>query len=181
MIKTKNEIRNEYKEIRKCVVNKKHKSISICEKILKSGLLNNIKVVALYSALCEEVDLSFLFDFAIKNNIVVCFPKVVSHTRMDFFEVANLNQLKEQCFGIKEPLETCKLVSPLSIDLMIVPLVAYDEENNRLGYGKGYYDRYFTKGGNYKKIGVAFKEQKCLFLKNVVNDNDVKLDSVYTD
>lgn len=178
---TKKELRIKFKEIRKRVLDKKDKSISICKQIISSGLLTNVKVLALYSGINDEVDLSFLFEYAKENNIVVCFPKVDSINTMEFFEVDSLDLLKEQHFDIKEPVETCNTITNLEIDLMIVPLLAFDNEGNRLGYGKGYYDRYFNRGGKYKKIGVAFKEQKCFSLKNVVNDFDVKLDGIYTD
>ena len=181
MVITKNEIRKTYKEIRKSISDKKDKSISICKKVIKSGVLDNVKVLALYSAINDEVNLSFLFEYAKTNNITVLFPKVKNSSEMDFYEVDNLNQLHEQSFGIKEPMETSKIASPLSIDLMIVPLLAFDENCNRLGYGKGFYDRYFKLTSRCKKVGVAFKEQKCSELKNVINDLDVPLDCVFTD
>lgn len=153
----------------------------ICQKIIDSGLLDKAKVIALYSALPDEVDLSFLFTWANEKNIICCFPKVISENEMIFYHVRNLNELKIQKFGIKEPIGNEEVVDGSMIEVMLVPLLAFDDECNRLGYGKGYYDRYCNHYKNFKKIGVAFKEQICKFLKDVVSRFDVPLDKICTD
>ena len=177
----KNELRKKYKEVRKLVTNKKDKSILICQKIIDSGLLDKVKVIAFYSALLDEVDLSFLFARATKKNIICCFPKVISDNEMIFYHVKNLHELQIQKFGIKEPVGNEEVVDGSTIEVMLVPLLSFDDECNRLGYGKGYYDCYCNKYKNFKKIGVAFKEQKCKFLKDVVSGLDVPLDKIFTD
>lgn len=177
---TKNEIRQIYKEKRRSVINKKDKSVSICKKIIALENFDDIKVVAFYSAMSDEVDLSFLFDFLKSKNIITCFPKVLTNGDMEFYRVDNLSELKAGSFGIKEPV-TLNEIPPLMIDLMIVPLLVFDNDFNRVGYGKGYYDKYFSRGGTYKKIGVAYEEQRHSSLSDVVNDNDVPLDVVYSD
>ena len=58
-------------------------------------------------------------------------------------------------------------------------MLAYDNENNRLGYGGGFYDRYLKKYNNIMTIGVAFSFQK--HHKIPVSDNDVKLDYILTE
>ena len=80
--------------------------------------------------------------------------------------------------GIPEPDQT-KKVYP---DILLVPLVAYDKYNFRLGYGGGYYDRYIQKISNIKKIltiGLAFSFQKMD--KIPINDNDKKLNFILTE
>ena len=63
------------------------------------------------------------------------------------------------------------------IDLIIVPGVGFDQNNNRLGYGKGFYD-HFLKNKNIFKIGICFKEQ--LLDEIPVNEYDIKMDLIIT-
>ena len=83
-------------------------------------------------------------------------------------------------FGTLEPLSTNKKIIP---DLVIVPLVAFDNHLNRIGYGKGYYDRMLQKINRIKKkavfLGIAYSFQKCQ--KVPVNKHDVKLDYIFTE
>ena len=80
-------------------------------------------------------------------------------------------------------LEPCLRSKPLVPDFMAVPLLAFDSDNNRLGYGKGFYDKFLNKFLKYKKkiitIGVAFSFQK--YNKLPVSNLDVKLDYILTE
>ena len=96
---------------------------------------------------------------------------------MDFLFWSTREPLKINKYGIPEPLSN-KIKFP---DILLVPLVAYDESNNRIGYGGGFYDRYINKLKRYKKIvtiGLAYSFQKVK--KIPVDENDVKLDFIIT-
>ena len=97
---------------------------------------------------------------------------------MDFYSWSFEDPLYVGNMGIPEPLKT-KKVYP---DILLVPLVAYDKYNYRLGYGGGYYDKYIQKISNIKKIltiGLAFSFQKMD--KIPINQNDKKLDFILTE
>ena len=83
-------------------------------------------------------------------------------------------------FGILEPKSSKKTTIP---DLIMVPLVAFDNSLNRIGYGKGYYDRSLKKISKIKKnaifLGIAYSFQKCT--KIPTNKYDIKLDYVFTE
>ena len=83
-------------------------------------------------------------------------------------------------FGILEPKNSLKDLTP---DLIMVPLVAFDKNLNRIGYGKGYYDRSLQKINKIKKkivsIGIAYSFQECK--KIPINKYDFKLDYVFTE
>lgn len=148
-------------------VDRKEKSKVICEK-LQSMLTG---CVAMYHAIGSEVDLSYLNT----ENIKVCLP-VCEGNHMDFYFVNQDTMYKESTYGILEPVNG-KLLDPNEIDMFLVPLVAFDEVCNRMGHGKGYYDRYLplSKG---KRIGVAFECQKDqLYL----HEHDVPLDYIVTE
>ena len=97
---------------------------------------------------------------------------------MDFYEWSKDNPLKINKYGIIEPLSN-KKVYP---DVLLVPLLAFDRQLNRLGYGGGFYDRYIEKIETDKKIikiGLAFSYQK---IKKVpINKFDKKLDIIITE
>ena len=82
-------------------------------------------------------------------------------------------------FGILEPLKS----KPITPNIILVPLLAFDKFKNRLGYGKGFYDKFLKKNDKKKSkvisIGVAFSFQK--YHKLPVNNKDVKLDYILTE
>ena len=76
-------------------------------------------------------------------------------------------------------LEPCLRSKPLVPDFMAVPLLAFDSDNNRLGYGKGFYDKFLNNKKKITTIGVAFSFQK--YNKLPVSNLDVKLDYILTE
>ena len=83
-------------------------------------------------------------------------------------------------YGILEPNKSNKEIIP---DIILVPLVAFDKHLNRIGYGKGYYDRFLKKIHKIKKkkifLGIAYSFQKCKIIPT--NKYDFKLDYIFTE
>jgi len=98
---------------------------------------------------------------------------------MNFVEWRYLDLLKVNSYGMLDPYAQTKSLFP---DIMLVPLLAFDSQNNRLGYGEGFYDRYlnqFLKKKNIITIGVAFSFQRY---NNIpTNKFDVKLNYILTE
>ncbi len=97
---------------------------------------------------------------------------------MNFYRWSNDDPLKINKFGIPEPVSS-KIFFP---DILLVPLVAYDSNLNRLGYGGGFYDRYIEKIEKIKKIikiGLAFSFQKIDSIP--IDKYDKKLDFIITE
>ena len=115
-----------------------------------------------------------------KKYIKVLLPVIKSNSKMTFAKWDFLDVLKVNRFGILEPINKKKSYVP---NVALVPLLAYDKNNFRLGYGKGYYDKFFNKYLNLNKniltIGVAFSFQK--YHKLPISKFDVKLDYVLTE
>ena len=99
---------------------------------------------------------------------------------MSFEPWAFKEPLYVNSFGILEPKKSKKTVIP---DLILVPLVAFDSDLNRIGYGKGYYDRSLKKISKIKKnaisVGIGYSFQKCQ--KIPTNKHDFKLDYIFTE
>ena len=127
-------------------------------------------------------DSSFNWSFKIfnaeKKKLNISLPVIKKNFNMDFYKWSFLDPLKVNKYGIPEPVSS-KILYP---DILLVPLVAYDKNLNRLGYGGGFYDRYIEKIEKIKKvikIGLAFSYQK---IKNLpINQYDKKLDFIVTE
>ena len=124
----------------------------------------------------EVDDLELLKKFE-KNNFKISLPVIKKNFQMDFYKWKFSEPLKINKYGIPEP-EAKNLVYP---DILLVPLVAFDKNLNRLGYGAGYYDRLIEKLSKKKdimKIGLALSVQKIN--KIPINKYDQKLDYIVT-
>ena len=134
-----------------------HNSEIIFNKLINHPEYKKASTIGIYVSMNNEVDTFRIIKYAL-NKHVVATPKVKGDT-MDFYCIESLDDLKEGYFHVLEP-TTNKYISPSDIDLMIVPLLAYDQNNQRVGYGKGYYDKYFASGFKGYKLGLAFSWQK---------------------
>jgi 5-formyltetrahydrofolate cyclo-ligase len=125
-----------------------------------------------------EIDDLEILELLEKKDFKTSLPIIKKNNQMDFFKWSNNDPLKINKYGIPEPVSS-KLFYP---DILLVPLVGYDNDLNRLGYGGGFYDRYIEKIEKIKKItkiGLAFSYQK---LKRVpINQHDKKLDFIITE
>ena len=113
------------------------------------------------SSLPKEVETLSLIQELLKTKRV-CVPKVNQDT-MDFYEIDSLDDLKEGYFHVLEPTTTA-LILPEDIDCMLVPMLAFDKQKYRVGYGKGFYDKYFARGYHGYKLGLAFSFQYVCLL-----------------
>ena len=115
----------------------------------------------------------------IRNKIIkIRKKKFDKNLQINFYSWSRNDPLKINKFGIPEPVSS-KIFYP---DILLVPLVAFDSNLNRLGYGGGYYDRYIEKIEKIKKvtkIGLAFSFQKISSIP--INQYDKKLDFIVTE
>ena len=170
----KNEKRLEYINIRKHINDKEEKSKRITSKILSHPRFINSSTIGLYASLEDEVSTDILITESLRLGKRVYLPKVVGED-ICFYEINSLDELMIGTFGVREPISNNNLSD---LDLVIVPGVIFDSNNNRMGYGKGYYDR-FLKDKKCYKIGICFKEQITDNLP--IDDYDIKMDEVVVD
>ena len=145
-------------------------------KILKKEKITNKIIGGYYPVNFEIDDLEILRKFK-KNKFIISLPVIKKNFQLDFYSWSFSEPLKINEYGIPEP-EAKIIVYP---DVLLIPLVAFDKNLNRLGYGGGYYDRLIeklSKKKNIIKIGLAFSIQEID--KVPINMYDKKLDYIVT-
>ncbi len=136
------------------------------------------KVLGGYYPYNYEADIMNILEKFEKQNYIISLPKIKKNSQMDFFRWSSRDPMNINKYGIPEPISN-QLKYP---DILLVPLVAFDRNLNRVGYGGGFYDRYIKKIKKIKKIitiGLAYSFQKVK--KISVNKHDIKLDFVVTE
>ena len=162
---------------------KERAKLSESEVYLKSQIIQN-KVLALlqikdkttffvYNAFKNEVDTLKIINELKSQNKTVCFPLIKGEVMYAAKPLSNDFILDK--YGIKTPKEY-ELVN--SVEVAIIPLIACDNLKNRIGFGKGYYDR-FLNDKNILKIGICYDFQ---VVENfIVNEWDIPLDIIITE
>lgn len=158
-------------------------SFSVCKKIVGLQEWQQSSDVMLYAAMSDELSLSLLFDDALSNGKTVWLP-VVDGENLIIRQYIEGKTTKDGVFAIEEPTEDAPEL-PISeenaISLMIVPGRAFTLSGDRLGRGKGYYDRLFAQENfaHCKKIGVAYR---CQIYDSIPTDSwDTRMDLIVTD
>ncbi len=152
------------------------KSTKIFELLKKLKIKN--KIVGAYYPYLHEIDTIEILKKLEKRKIKISLPKIEKNKNMNFYQWSFKDPLFINNLGIPEP-KSNNLVYP---NILLVPVVAFDHQLNRLGYGGGFYDRYLSKHKRKKKIisiGMAYSFQKIKELP--INHYDIKLDTVITD
>jgi len=156
----------------------KQKSLLISENLFRLDSFKLAKRIALYSPILNEVRTNRVFLKSIEMEKEVYFPRV-NGSSLDFYRIHDLKQLKPGKFGVLEP--ECNLfkIDPLQINLFIIPGLAFDNSGNRLGFGKGYYDRILINIPEQNRVGLSYSFQ---ILDSVpANDNDQKVGIIVTE
>lgn len=125
----------------------------------------------------KEAALFKLYAWLLNEKIPLAFPRVSGEV-MDFYRVSSMEDFVEGAFHIMEPKQSCEKACFLQA-FCCVPGSVFDYAGNRLGYGKGYYDRYFSEHSSLYRIGIAYENQ----LENSLHTekHDIKMQSIVTE
>ena len=180
------------KEIRKEIIRRlvdqspelrEERSRNIIDKLLLSEEFKVASTVMTYVSLPTEVSTEYLNQEALKQGKKVAVPYIEPETNeLIASEITTIECLKKGPLGIYQPTEDLVKRIPLEeIDLIIVPAIAYDANNLRLGRGKGYYDRFLSEGSlaSVKTVGLAFNFQIVDSLP--ITSHDIPVGKVITD
>lgn len=181
-----NQIKNELRQLiynKRREVNdelKEHWDATILQKLLESEFYKNAQVIFTYVSFQGEVDTIKFIEAALSEGKTICIPKVISKKEgMEAHIITSLAELEKSSYGILEPQSDSPLINPLDIDLLIMPGVAFDKTNGRIGYGGGFYDRYLKKiNPKAHKIALAYNFQ--IFDHIPMDEFDERVDFIIT-
>lgn len=155
------------------------KSRRIAAHIFESAAYQKANRIFTFVSMGSEVETRAIIEQAWQDGKTVAVPKTEKNREMRFYQIASFAALTEGCFGVQEP-EGGVVCIPEGGDLILVPGLLFDEKKNRLGYGGGYYDRYFAKYEDGKRIGLAFAAQ--LYPQKLpAEQTDAMLDAIVTE
>lgn len=145
------------------------------KKLLSMPEVADAEIILMYYSLPDEVNTHESVELLARQGKTVLLPKVIDGENMEIRVYEKPGDLTKGSYGIMEP--DGKLFTDYArIATAVVPGMSFDKGNNRLGRGKGYYDRFLKKIPQAYKIGVCFDFQKE---KNIPHEeNDIKMDTV---
>ena len=133
----------------------------IAEKLLAHPAFNEAKVIMCYRAFRSEVPTDEIVKELLSRGKTLCYPVCEKAGIMHAYQPLNDASWQTSRMGIPEPIkEKSRLIDPAELDIVICPMVAFDENKNRMGYGGGYYDRYLPQCIKALRIGIAFDVQR---------------------
>jgi len=185
----KETIRRQMRQTRRALSTEQQQEAAICLwlEFRKSPLFLNSKRLGIYLANDGEIDPSFLADnlLTLKRNLYLPCLDVLGINRLTFTSYARTTSLLPNKYGIPEPSRHKeRQVKPVSLDLVLVPLVAFDDNGHRLGMGGGFYDRTFAFKKESKQLGPKLigLAHECQRTDNLCSESwDISLDGVLTD
>ncbi len=156
----------------------KSASATICDRVLSLNSIKRARCVMLYMSAFKEPDtlvlLKKLWAMGIKTTVPVSDTDTFTITPS---LIASTDDLVCGAYGIREPREIIP-VAIAEIDLVLIPAVAFDKDGNRLGFGKGYYDRFLAEFSG-TKIGIGYDFQVADFIPH--DPHDIKMNLIVTE
>mgnify|MGYP003405200544 FL=1 len=178
----KKELRKKYKALRQTLSEKEieDKSLAIANQLIQMKIWDKL-YYHLFLTIAEqkEIDTEFILQvLAGKDKEIVISKCEFSTLGMIHYLLTDNTKIKKNSYNVPEPIDGIE-VPDAKIDVVFVPLLAYDKAGNRVGYGKGFYDNFLSKcKPETIKIGLSFFPPEEII--NGISENDVKLDYCVT-
>lgn len=155
---------------------RKEKSHCISEKVVAHPFFLHADAIYCYANYKSEVETCSIIEQAWILNKKVAVPKV-NGNEMEFYYIQSFEELQEGYKGIPEP-KPVHFASDENV-LVIMPGAAFDSQYNRIGYGKGYYDKYLNNHPYYKTLALAFELQMVKLIP--ADDYDIRPNIIITE
>lgn len=175
----KAELRKEFKKLRSEIPLKEEKSLKICNNFLNSDTYKHSKIILCYSSLKDEVDTALIIKRALQDGKTLALPRCLNKNGvMNYFAVHSFDELEIGFYGICEPKKHCAAINDFEESVCVVPALSFDKAGYRLGYGKGYYDR-FLENYSFISVGLCYNDLVSDYLPR--NKFDISVDTVITE
>lgn len=182
MVADKQSLRKHYLQIRKGMSSFESfmKSWTIQKYLIEADFFLDSKVIGLYYPILNEVQTFRIINQSLQLCKTVCLPAVVDH-QLSFYPYESRQLLKIGKYNIMEPIPRKPEINE-HLDLIVVPGIVFDTTGNRIGYGKGYYDKFINLFSASRPIivGLAYNFQ-VYGEKFSQFDHDVKMDILITE
>ncbi|HLC51885.1 MAG TPA: 5-formyltetrahydrofolate cyclo-ligase [Candidatus Nanoarchaeia archaeon] len=153
-------------------------SQQVSRKLVENQLFGQASVIFFYAAINNEVNLSYAVEKALQAGKRVVFPRVVNDCLRLYSVFNSKNDLEPGYAKILEPKTSLPEIQLSELDLILVPGIAFDKNGNRVGYGKGHFDR-FLEHLTKTKIGIAYDFQVVDFIP--AESHDIIMDYILTE
>lgn len=155
----KNELRARFKAVRASFSEEEKKRLDslVADRFLALPQYREAKTILFYVSLPLEIDTYSLMEQAFSDGKTVAAPRCVPGTReMEFYILQSIQDLAPGAFGVSEPkADTCEKLTDLSRGFCVVPALGFARDGYRLGYGKGYYDRFLSRFSG-ETVGLVY-------------------------
>jgi 5-formyltetrahydrofolate cyclo-ligase len=153
----------------------------VSQKLLQHPAVLQASVILSYMAFGAELDLADFHSAIAKEGKTLAFPVTFGKGHMEAYQPLADDAWSVDAAGIRSPeVERSLFIEPGTIDVVIVPCVAFDAGGWRMGWGGGHYDRYLPRCPKAHLIGVAFEVQRVDSVV-VIPGRDIRLDEVMTE
>lgn len=158
---------------------KRQSSSSICAHLLEVIEMLGADCVLLFAPIGGEPDVMPLAEMLLSNGTNVFFPvSLTENIQLEFYRITSISELSIGAYGIREPSRGLPIFHSSKNAVCIVPALAFDRRGMRLGYGKGYYDRFLSTFEG-KSIGAVYS--KLLFDRLPTDRYDVPVNMIITE
>lgn len=153
----------------------KEMSEPIIQRLLSLPAVARAGVILMYYSLPDEVNTHSAINTLVTKGKTVLLPVVVSHDEMELRVYKSEKDMETGFFNIMEPVGEL-FTDYEQIDVAVIPGMGFDTQGNRLGRGKGYYDRFLSKHPHIYRIGVCYDFQKLPGIPT--DEHDIKMNEV---